>query len=155
MYVVQAMRIRAAVDGGVQAGRRTLWRGDDRLNALAASWGKRLSLLPRSARVELLALLACAVAPGAAAIYASFWGTKLAAVLGGHSSAVLCAALLVAGAVVVVFERPRAASVAAYARQLRDRLLEIQSSFDGALRRRAGEGKEWNHAVPHWSDSNR
>ncbi len=155
MYVVQSMRARAAVDGGLEVDRRTLWRGDDRLNARVASWGRRLSLLPKSARVGLLALLACAVAPGAAAIYAGFWGTKLAAVLGDHSSAVLCAALLVAGAVVVVFERPRAAPVAAYARQLRDRLLEIQSSFDGALRRRAEEGEERNHVVPHSSDSNR
>ena len=103
----------------------------------------------------LLALLACAVAPGVASLYAAFGETPLAAALGAHRAALPFMALLFAGAVVFVFERPRSASPAAYARQLRDRFLEVQSSFDGALRRREGEGEEKRHAVPHSLEPNR
>ena len=103
----------------------------------------------------LVALFACAVAPGIASLYAAFGGTPLAAALRTHRAGLPFVALLVAGAVVVVFERPRSASPAAYARQLRDRFLEVQSSFDGALRRREGEGEEKRHAVPHPFEPNR
>ncbi len=103
----------------------------------------------------LLALLACAAAPGAASLYAAFGGTTLAAALREHRGALPFMALLVAGLVVLLFERPRSPSLAAYVRQLRDRFLEVQSSFDGALRRREGEGEEKDHAVPHSFDPNR
>ncbi len=103
----------------------------------------------------LLVLLGCAAAPGAASLYAAFGRTTLAAALREHSGSLPFEALLVAGAVVVLYERPRSASPGAYARQLRHRVLEVQSSFDGALRRREEEGEEKNHAVPHSFDPNR
>ncbi len=155
MSVVQNMRVRSTTDRGLETGWRTRSREDQAPKAGVVSWRTRLSVLPRGARVVLLALLACAAAPGAASLYAALWGTRLAAVLREHRSAVLFAALLAAGAVVVVFELPRAASPGAYARQLRDRVLHVQSSFDGALRRRARERKERNHAEPHSLDPNR
>jgi hypothetical protein len=156
MYVIQKMQ-----DGhhkGTESGERVSRmrsRQDEPTKAGVVSWRRRLLLVPRSARLVLLALLACAATPGAASLYGAFGGTTLAAVLREHRGALAFMALLVAGAVVVLVERPRSASPGAYARQLRDRVLEVQSSFDGALRRREGEGEEKSHAVPHAFDPNR
>ncbi len=130
-------------------------RQDEPTKAGVVSWRTRLVLLPRSARLPLLLLLACAAAPGAAGLYATFGGTPLAAVLREHRVALPFMGLFAAVAVVVLVERPRSASPGAYARQLRDRILDVQSSFDGALRRREGKGEEKNHAVPDSFDPSR
>jgi hypothetical protein len=62
------------------------------------------------------------------------WSLLLTAL---HAAAA-CAAI----AAVIAFEPPRSASPLAYARQLRARFLELQSTFDADDRRRPGEGKE-------------
>jgi hypothetical protein len=129
-------------------------RLDDPLSASVVSWRTRLRLLPWTTRVLVLVLLACAAAPAAAGLYAAFGGTALAAALRAHGVALPFIALFVASAAVVVFERPRSVSPTGYAGQLRDRLLEVQLSFGGALRRREGKGKEKSHAAPHSFDPN-
>lgn len=130
-------------------------RLDEPPRARVVSWRERLLLLPWRARLVVLVLLACAAAPAATGVYATLGGTPLAEAMLAHRVALPFAALLVASAAVVFFERPRSASPAAYARQLRDRFLEVQLSFDGALRRREGKGEEKSHAVPHSYDANR
>ena len=129
-------------------------RQDEPPRAGVVIWRARLLLLPWRARLLVLVLLACAAVPAAAGLYATLGGTPLAEALRAHRVALPLIALLAASATVVVFERPRSASPAAYARQLRDRLLEVQVSFDGALRRREGEGEERSHAVPNSFDPN-
>ena len=114
-----------------------------RLNA-ARSWAAmaHVARLPRGARWLAVALLASASIPAAAALLAARGGSALAVVLGKHAGAVQAMAALLAVLAVVAFEPPRSASPLAYARQLRARLLAIQSTFDADDRRDPREGKE-------------
>lgn len=105
------------------------------------------ALLSRLRRLPPRALTACGTMLLAAAIpvVTGLFGV----VTDGHSGrwSLLLAALHVAAAcaavaAVVAFEPPRSASPLAYARQLRARFLELQSTFDADDWRRPGEGKE-------------
>ncbi len=131
------------------------WRQDESPKGGVVTWRARFLVLPLRVRLLLLVLLTCAAAPAAGGVYATFGRTPFATALQAHPAALGFGALLVAGAVIVVCERPRSASLGAYARQLGDRILEVQSTFDGALRRRAREGTERNHVAQHSWDSNR
>ena len=110
----------------------------------ARSWAAaaRVARLPRRARWLAVALLACASIPAVASLLAVRGGSSLAGVVGAHAEAVQAAAALLAVLAVVVFEPPRSTSPLAYARQLKARLLAIQSTFDGDDRRDPREGKE-------------
>jgi len=102
---------------------------------------RRLRRLPAPALTACGALLAAAVVPAAAAFTGVLTGTQR-----GSGSPLLTWLQVVAAGValaaVVAFEPPRSASPLAYARQLRARFLELQSTFDADDRRRPGEGKE-------------
>lgn len=86
-------------------------------------------------------LLVCAAVPPTVLLTASASDSPVARyVLVGPALLnifAICGAL----AVLLVFERPRTASPLAYARQLRARFLELQSTYDADSRRRP-EGKE-------------
>jgi hypothetical protein len=101
----------------------------------------RLRRLPLRALTTCGALFTAAVSPAAVALSGAVVerspGRGLAA-----DNAVNVAAWCVALAAVIAFEPPRSASPLAYARQLRARFLELQSTFDADDRRRPREGKE-------------
>ena len=108
-----------------------------------------MRLLPRATRLLALVLLGCAAAPGVARIYVALGEGALALALREHLAIVPVAALALGCVALVTVERPRSLSPSAYARQLRDRFLELQSDFDAGLRRRPGEGKENGDDVQH------
>ena len=112
----------------------------------------RPRLLPRGVQLLGLVLLVCAAAPGVARLYAALGQGALAAVVSEHRAAVPLAALVVGCLTLLAVERPRTVSPAAYARQLRDHFLELQSDFDAGLRRRPGKGKENGDDVQHPSE---
>ena len=121
----------------------------------ASTWA-RLRLLPRPVLVlgtllllSALAHAALEVAPLLATPGDPSWFGSLVrhpAIAGGIPFVTALGALL-------LWERPRSTSPAAYACQLRDRVVAIQADFDGALRRRAREEEEKSHAPePHPSE---
>jgi hypothetical protein len=100
-----------------------------------------LRRLPTRALAVSGVLLAAAAVPAAISLSG--------ALVDGHPgwsallTALQVAAACVALAAVLAFEPPRSGSPLAYARQLRARFLELQSTFDADDRRpRPGEGKE-------------
>ena len=105
----------------------------------------RFSSLPLAARALAVALLACAAAPAVGALLELGGNSALVGALGAHPRAVSLASCVVSAAALLAFERPRSPSPVAYARQLRARFLELQSTFDAGFRRRPrggeGEGK--------------
>ena len=110
----------------------------------ARSWAAaaRVARLPRRARWLAVALLGCASMPAVAALIAVRGGSALAGVVGANAEAVQAAATLLAVLALVAFEPPRSTSPLAYARQLKARLLAIQSAFDADERLHPREGKE-------------
>jgi hypothetical protein len=119
------------------------------MNESRSGWHARVRLVPRTTRLQALVLLGCAAAPGVARLYAILGEAALAGVLREHLDAVSFVALGLGCLVVLAVERPRSASPTAYVRQLRSRLVELQSIFDAGLRRRPGEGKENGHDPHH------
>ena len=119
------------------------------IEAGSVSTWARLRLLPRPLLLPALLLLLSALAPATSEVASLLatpgspgWLGSLArhpVIAGGLPFAAALVALL-------LWERPRSASPAAYARQLRDRVLAVQADFDGALRRRAREEEERRHA---------
>lgn len=103
---------------------------------------RKVARLPWRARAAGLVLLCSAAAPPMAVLVAALGGSLHAAFLTAHSGLVDLIALCAAVATLLVFESPRSASLAAYARQLRARFLDLQSTFDADDRRRPEEGKE-------------
>jgi hypothetical protein len=103
---------------------------------------RKLMCLPAPARSAGLVLLGSAVVPAAAVVVATTGESPVARFLEAHSAFVNLVAASAAVAAVVVLERPCSASPLAYARQLRARFLELQSTLDADDRRRPGEGKE-------------
>jgi hypothetical protein len=93
-------------------------------------------------RATALVLLACAAAPPAALLGASLSGSSVMALIATHLGLVNLIACGFGVTAVIAFECPRSASPVAYARQLRARFLELQSTFDADDRRRPREGKE-------------
>jgi hypothetical protein len=87
-------------------------------------------------------LLGCALGPPVALLAAAGWESPLAARLWEHPVLVNLIACCVAVAAVLAVERPRSASPLAYARQLRARFLELQSTYDAGSRRRPDEARE-------------
>ncbi len=112
-----------------------------RTRAAVARWGR----LPRRARWLVVALLACATAPAAAALIAVRGGSALASAASAYAEPLQVAAAALAGLAILTFEPPRSASPLAYLRQLRARFLLIQSAFDADVRRQPWEGKEKEH----------
>ena len=110
--------------------------------------GARLRHLPVRARVAALVLLACAAAPPLAFLGAAAWGLP-AWVRPGLMNLLAGTAAL---ATLIAYEPPRTRSPLAYARQLRVRFLELQSTYD-AERRRRPEGKEKEDDLEVSSDS--
>jgi hypothetical protein len=105
----------------------------------------RLSLLPLPERCFLLLLLACAMAPAMAAIYSDLIdpaGASLLGAAGRHPLALAAAGAVLVLIAVVALERPRELSVRRYGAQLARRFAQVQSNFDGALRRRLEEEQE-------------
>ncbi len=122
------------------------------------SWRVRLAILPRRARLLALLLFVLALGRGALELDGAFgagpgWSTCRA--LEREPLAVTAVMAGVLGGALVVVERPRRWSPGAYVRQLRDRLREIESEFDGALRRREGEGMERSHGASHSQERSR
>ncbi|WP_242333153.1 hypothetical protein [Anaeromyxobacter sp. SG66] len=103
---------------------------------------RKLMRLPGPARSAGLALLGSAAVPAAAVIVAATGESRVARFLEAHPAFVNLVAVCVAVAAVLALERPHSASPLAYARQLRARFLELQSTLDADTRRRPGEGKE-------------
>lgn len=106
-------------------------------NAREPSAGARLRRLPVGAKTAALVLFGCAVAPPAAILVAATWGAPIWLRPGNVNLLAGIAGL----ATVIVLEPPRSASPLAYARQLRAKFLELQSTYDADSRRRP-EGKE-------------
>ncbi|ABC83024.1 hypothetical protein Adeh_3256 [Anaeromyxobacter dehalogenans 2CP-C] len=101
---------------------------------------RRLRRLPTRALAVFGVLLAAAAVPAVISLSGALveghpgrWSALL--------TALQVAAACVAFAAVLAFEPPRSASPFAYARQLRARFLELQSTYDADFRRRP-EGKE-------------
>ena len=118
-------------------------------DASSASGWARLRLVPRPVLLVAFLLLLSALAPAAAGLIATFApadGSAGVWALANRPGLVSGVSLAWALGVLLVLERPRGRSPLAYARQLRDRLAEIQSDFDGALRRRLGGEREKRHA---------
>jgi hypothetical protein len=103
---------------------------------------RKLMRLPPPARAAGVVLLGSAVVPAAAVFVAATGESRVARVLEAHPAIVNLVAACAAVTAVLALERPRAASPLAYARQLRARFLELQSTLDADTRRRPGEGKE-------------
>jgi hypothetical protein len=103
---------------------------------------RKLMRLPAPARSAGFVLLGSAAIPAAAVVFAATGESPLARFLEAHPAFVNLAALCVAVAAVLALERPWSASPLAYARQLRARFLELQSTLDADDRRRPEEGKE-------------
>lgn len=114
------------------------------------NWRTRLALLPLRLRLFALLLFLLALAPALVELagFAGGPGAPPLSVFAGRPA--LAAALSLAAAVlaVCVLERPRNRSPRAYARQVAARLRQIQSDFDGALRRRAHEEEENPNGKP-------
>jgi hypothetical protein len=87
-------------------------------------------------------LLGCAAAPATAVAVAATGESGVARFLAAHPAFLNIVAGCIAVAAVLALERPCSASPIAYARQLRARFLELQSTLDADTRRRPGEGKE-------------
>lgn len=109
--------------------------------AAVARWGR----LPRRVRWLVVALLACATVPAAAALVAVRGGSTLATAASVYAEPLQVAAAALAGLAILTFEPPRSASPLAYLRQLRARFLLIQSAFDADVRCQPWEGKEKEH----------
>lgn len=100
----------------------------------------RLHRVPWRTRAGALALLGWSACPPA--LLAGARWSPIAASLAAHPMLVNLAAFAAAVATVIAWEPPRSVSPGKYARQLRARLAELQSTFDAEDRRRPGEGKE-------------
>lgn len=109
--------------------------------ATGATPSSMVRRLPLPTRIAGLVLLACAGVPPAALVLAEVSSSRLAVAASTHPNVVNGVVCLVAMATLLAFERPRSASPVAYARQLRARFLELQSTYDADSRRRP-EGKE-------------
>lgn len=112
-------------------------RSTDRLSLRA-----RLTLLPLPERSFLVLLLACAMAPAAVAIYSDLFdptGATLVGAVGCHPLALAASGVALVLIAAVAFERPRELSVCRYGAQLARRFAQVQTNFDGALRRRVEE----------------
>ncbi len=101
----------------------------------------RLRALPLRVRVFVLALLGASMLPPTVALI-SLGSSEVRVVVGGHPGAVNLASCALVMAALLAFERPRGASPAGYARQLRARLLEIESAYDAITGAGSREGKE-------------
>lgn len=113
-------------------------------NAEAPRPGPRLRCLPARAKTAAFVLLACAVAPPSAILGAATWGAPTWV----RPGIVNLLAGVAAFATLIVFDPPRSASPLAYARQLRARFLELQTTYDADSRRRSeGKEKEDDHEV--------
>jgi hypothetical protein len=113
----------------------------------ASTWA-RLRLLPRPVLVLGILLLLSALAPATlevASLLATPGSPGLLGTFARHPLIVGVLPLAAALGALLSWEQPRSASPAAYARQLRDRVIAVQADFDGALRRRAREEEEKRH----------
>jgi hypothetical protein len=115
----------------------------------SAPTSTRLRLLPRPLLALGLLLLLSASAPAASTV-ASILATPDSpgwfGLLARHPAMAGGIPFLGALGALLLWERPLSGSPSGYARQLRDRLVAIQADFDGALRRRAREEEETQHA---------
>ena len=113
----------------------------------ASTWA-RLRLLPRPVLVLGILLFLSALAPATlevASLLATPGSPGLLGTLARHPLIVGVLPLAAALGALLLWEQPRSASPAAYARQLRDRVIAVQADFDGALRRRTREEEEKRH----------
>ncbi len=115
----------------------------------SVSWWARLRLLPGPVLLIALLLFVSALAPAASELISLLGQDDGPVWLGPlirHPGIVSGAGVASALGVLLVVERPEGWSVAAYARQLRNRAAAVQAGFDGALRRRARRQEEDHHA---------
>jgi len=129
-----------------------LERTERRIMHLSPSWRVRVRILPVRVRLLALLLFLLALVVAALDLYGAFGagpGSSVCRELARHPVAVVAAMAAAVVGALLAMERPRTWSVGAYARQLRGRLREVEAEFDGALRRREGEGMERGHAAPH------
>jgi len=114
---------------------------------VASAWA-RIRLLPRPVFFLAFLLFLSALVPGVAGLVAAVQpdGASLLGALAQHQALVTALSLGAAVGAVLLVERPRTRSLAAYARQLRDHFAKVQADFDGALRRRSGGEGEERHA---------
>jgi hypothetical protein len=103
---------------------------------------RKVMRLPKPARAAALVLLGSAAVPAAAVVFAVAGESPVARFFEAHPAFVNLVAVSAAVAAVLALEPPRSASPIDYARQLRARFLELQSTLDADDRRRPEEGKE-------------
>ena len=105
-------------------------------------WLATVGLLPPRVRGLLGVLLLCAVAPAGLSAYGALSDPDGVTAFGTLArQPTLAGALALASGLLalVILERPRSWSPRAYAAQLKERALQVQTGFDGALRRRFRE----------------
>ena len=133
------------------------WRRDGRSRELSSrprafpGWCATVGLLPPRVRAVLGVLLLCAVAQAGLSAYGALSDPDGATALGNLArQPTLAGALALASGLLalVILERPRSCSPRAYAAQLRERALQVQVGFDGALRRRLREQEETTDDPP-------
>ena len=126
-------------------------RGSGRSRALSfrppasPRWFAAVGLLPARVRALLGVLLLCAVAQAGLSAYGALSDADGATLLGNlaRQPALAGALALALGLLaLLVLERPRSWSPRGYAVQLKQRVVQVQTEFDGALRRRFREQEE-------------
>ena len=108
-------------------------------------WGERLRLLPPATRRALALLFLLALLPAAFEVSRSIgrgWNSSIVRVLEIHPAIVAVVTLVAATGALCSFEPPRSLAASSYARQIANRLREVQADFDDAIRRRAREEEE-------------
>ncbi len=109
------------------------------------TWCAAAALLPPRVRVLLCVILLCAVAHAGLSVYGALSEPDGATVIGNlarHPALAGALVLAVAVLALLILERPRSLSPRAYVAQLRNRALQVQGDFDGALRRRFSEQED-------------
>lgn len=109
------------------------------------TWFTAVALLPARVLVLLCVILLCAVAHAGLSAYGALSEPGAATVSGNlarHPALAGALVLAVAVLALLILERPRSLSPRAYVAQLRNRALQVQDDFDGALRRRFSEQED-------------
>jgi hypothetical protein len=113
--------------------------------AASPRWFATVEFLPPRVRALLGVLLLCGVAQAGLSAYGALSDPDGATVLGSLArQPTLAGALALALGLLalLILERPRSWSPRAYAAQLKERAVQVQTGFDGALRRRFREQEE-------------
>ena len=109
------------------------------------TWRERFRLVSPGARRGLVVLFLLALLPAAFELPRNIggrWNSSVVRVLELHPAIVAVVTLVAVAGAFCSFEPPRSLSPSSYARQIANRLREVQADFDDAIRRRAREEEE-------------